>query len=85
MQYVYVLFIEWADRGDTYTSIKVFADLEKAREELREYIEDDKDWVDSLYNKCENIDLENGLYEVWEDDDYTGEHSLAYIEEKKVL
>lgn len=85
MQYVYVLYIDYASRGDRDTYIKVFSDLEKARQDLRKYIEADQDWADSLCNKGENIDLESDWYEVYEDDDYIAEHSLAYIEKKQVL
>lgn len=85
MQYVYVLFIDYATRGDCSTHIKIFADIEKAREELMKYIEADKDWVDCLYKKCDNIDMESDWYEVWEDDDYIEEHSLAYIEKREVI
>lgn len=85
MEYVYILNIDYATRGDRDTYIKVFADIEKAREDLRKYVEADEDWADSLYERCDNTDLENDWYEVWEDGNYIEEHSLAYIEKKAVI
>lgn len=85
MEYVYVLQINWAYRDDTDTDIIIFSSIDKARNALNEYIEQDKDFVDSLCNIIDNSDLDKDLYEVYEDDDYVANHSFACIQKLPIL